>query len=57
MTDNKFEMHKFTAVSDVELEKIEGGILPAILIGIGAYLAKSAFDYSDQIVRGISKGW
>ncbi|MEF3840593.1 bacteriocin [Enterococcus faecalis] len=45
-------------ISGKELKKIKGGFGPAaFLIPIGGYLAKQAFEHTDQIAKGFKKGW
>ncbi|MBM7689931.1 bacteriocin [Enterococcus ureilyticus] len=45
-------------ISEKKLKDIKGGIGPAaLLIPIGGYLAKQAFEHSDQIAKGFLKGW
>ncbi|HIB3678277.1 class IIb bacteriocin, lactobin A/cerein 7B family [Enterococcus faecalis] len=49
---------KVKTLNEKELKQVVGGIGPAVFLApLGIYLAKQAFEHTDQIGKGIKKGW
>jgi lactobin A/cerein 7B family class IIb bacteriocin len=52
MMENKFEMNKFAAVGDAELQEVDGGIAPLIVAG-AIFVGKAAAG--GAVVWGVNK--
>ncbi|CAM3205280.1 lactococcin family bacteriocin [Leuconostoc rapi] len=48
----------YKTLSDSELSEVNGGFVPAVIgWGVGLYFLKDGWTHTDQIVKGIKKGW
>ncbi|MCJ2002239.1 conserved hypothetical protein,(Bacteriocin-type signal sequence) [Pseudolactococcus piscium] len=48
----------YQKLSDTELSEISGGLAPLIVFGtVGLFVLQYGWSHTDQIVKGIKKGW